>query len=435
VILTQCDVLDEIADQLRPEHFSVEALQNIYKVALRLHHEGREPGPLTISAALGNDRDRGYMTALVARSREYLAEGPDHSVPALAKEVIDLASRRALLEAADKVRALAASPSEVIPTLELQAKLEAVVVGVPVQMTRPLKTAGELALETFAAAEKIYETGIEPGVRSGFPPFDQLVGPMMPGDLIVIGGSTSMGKTALAQQLAFEVSAGKYVLVNSMEMSARQWNDRYISQLTGIPVEVLEVGPYTAREFDKIETARAEVLDHLKMVISDQKGMTPAMIMSNARRVRRRFGLDLLVLDHLQFIKPNNPKKEGPEAIAEVVADIKHMAQLLEVPVILVSHLNRDTNKRDQFRPVLSDLFGSSAIEKDADCVVFVHRLHYWLQRAGCPKDKDEETWAAEMAAIERDAEIIIAKRRRGRGAGSVKVGWDPEKTLFYSLW
>jgi replicative DNA helicase len=434
VILTQCDVLDEIADQLKPEHFSVEALQNIYKVALRLHHEGREPGPLTISAALGNDRDRGYMTALVARSKEYLDEGPEHSVPALAKEVIDLAHRRALLEAADKVRALAASPSEVIPTPELQAKLEAVVVGMPVPAVRPLKTAGELALETFAAAEKIYETGIEPGVRSGFPPFDQLVGPMMPGDLIVIGGSTSMGKSALAAQIAFEVAATKNVLVNSMEMSARQWNDRYIAQLTGIPVEVLEVGPYTAKEFDKIETARTEVLDHLKMVISDQKGMTPAMIMSNARRVKRRFGLDLLVLDHLQFIKPNNPKKEGADAIADVVADVKHMAQLLEVPIILVSHLNRESSKRDNYRPVLSDLFGSSAIEKDSDCVLFVHRLAYWLERAGPKKDEDPIAWQAAIDAIRNDAELILAKRRRGRGAGSVSVGWDESKTSFYTL-
>jgi replicative DNA helicase len=158
------------------------------------------------------------------------------------------------------------------------------------------------------------------------------------------------------------------------------------------------------------------------------------MIMSNARRVKRRFGLDLLVLDHLQFIKPNNPKKEGADAIADVVADVKHMAQLLEVPIILVSHLNRESSKRDNYRPVLSDLFGSSAIEKDSDCVLFVHRLAYWLERAGPKKDEDPIAWQAAIDAIRNDAELILAKRRRGRGAGSVSVGWDESKTSFYTL-
>jgi replicative DNA helicase len=257
---------------------------------------------------------------------------------------------------------------------------------------------------------------------------------MMPGDLIVIGGATSAGKTALAQQVAFEAAQDKKVLIHSMEMSARQWNDRYINQLTGIPVQTLEVGPFTDREFELMETAKRDVLRHLNMVISDQKGMTPAMILSNARRVKRRFGLDLMVIDHLQFVRPNNPKKEGPEAVAESVADIKQMADLLQVPIILVSHLNRDTNKRDNYRPVLSDLFGSSAIEKDADTVCFVHRLAYWLERAGPKKDEDPAIWQLGIDAIKHEAEFILGKRRRGEGAGSIKVGWRGERTLFYPL-
>jgi replicative DNA helicase len=432
-ILTQSDVLDEIADRLKPEHFSIEAVQNIYKVVLRLYGEGREASPVTVSAALGNTKDKDYMIALACRAKDML-EDISHSVPGLANEVIDLANRRALLAATDKLRDLAASPSEIIPTGELQARLEALVVDLPETLQRPIKTAGDLTAETFAAAEKIYETGIEPGIRTGFTPWDQLVGPMMGGDLVVIGGATSSGKTSLAQQLAFEVAQGKPVLVHSMEMSARQWNDRYISQITGIPVETLEVGPFTSRDFDMIETARRDILSNLKMVISDQKGLTPAMILSNARRVKRRFGLSLLVLDHLQFIRPNNPKKEGPDAIAETVADIKHAAQLLDVPVLLISHLNRDTSKRDNYRPVLSDLFGSSAIEKDADTCVFVHRLAYWLERAGPKKDEDPIAWQADIDAIRNDAEFILGKRRRGTGAGSVKVGWQGDATMFYAL-
>lgn len=433
-LLSQPDVLDEVADRLNPEHFSVEAHQNIYKVALRLYGEGREPSPVTISAALGNDRDRKYMGSLTFRFQDAQAEGINHSVPALATEVIDLANRRTLLDATDKLRALASSAAEIIPTPELQAKMEALVMGVPTTQQRPIKTAADLALETFACAEKIFETGIEPGIRTGFTPWDQLVGPMMPGDLIVIGGSTSMGKTALAQQLAFEVAHERAVLICSMEMSARQWNDRYINQITGIPVETLEVGPFNDRHFELIDTAHRKVLQHLKLVINDQKSMTPAMILAAARRVKRRFGLELLVLDHLQFVKASNPKKEGAEAIAETVSELKYLASILEVPVILVSHLNRETNKRDNYRPNLSDLFGSSAIEKDADTVVFVHRLSYWLERAGPKKDEDEISWRMEIDKIRNDAELILAKRRRGTGAGVVKCGWDGDTTSFYPL-
>lgn len=433
-ILSQPDVLDEVADRLSPDHFSVEAHQNIYRIALRLYGEGREPSPVTISAALGNERDRKYMGSLTFRFHDAQDEGINHSVPALATEVIDLANRRILLDATDKLRALASSASEVIDTKELQARMEALVMGVPTTQQKPIKTASDLALETFASAEKIYETGVEPGIRTGFEPWDKLVGPMMPGDLIVVGGSTSMGKTALAQQLAFEVSHEKAVLICSMEMSARQWNDRYINQITGISVETLEVGPFNDRHFELIDTAHRKILKHLKLVINDQKGMTPAMILAAARRVKRRFGLELLVLDHLQFVKSSNPKKEGAEAIAETVSEIKYLADVLQVPIILVSHLNRDTNKRDNYRPNLSDLFGSSAIEKDADTVVFVHRLAYWMERAGPAKNQDPEDWQYEIDKIKNDADLILAKRSRGTGAGVVKCGWSGDTTSFYPL-
>ena len=105
---------------------------------------------------------------------------------------------------------------------------------------------------------------------------------------------------------------------------------------------------------------------------------------------------------------------------------------MLAVPIILVSHLNRETNKRTSNRPVLSDLYGSSAIEKDADTVLFVHREHYWLSRKGPESEADRLEWEMKLKEIENDAELILAKRRRGKGSDCKKVGFNPELTLFY---
>jgi replicative DNA helicase len=163
---------------------------------------------------------------------------------------------------------------------------------------------------------------------------------------------------------------------------------------------------------------------------------------SFCKRVRRKTeSLGLVVIDHLQFIQPP-PRLEGPAAIAAITRDLKAMAKDLGVPIILVSHLNRDIGHRENKRPMLSDLFGSSAIEKDADAVLFVHRDHYWLARQGPPMpengydhekaDELRDKWLRDLKEIEHDADLILAKRRRGRGDGCIGVNFNPETTKFY---
>src|SRR5690606_11220696 len=159
-----------------------------------------------------------------------------------------------------------------------------------------------------------------------------------------------------------------------------------------IPTETLEVGPFTKREFELIRKAQEGTLQHLNMIVSDQSGLNVAQIASYARRVQKRFGLDLLVIDHLQFLQPP-PNKEGPAAVADVTRDLKASAKTLGLPILLVSHLNREPNRRTGNRPTLSDLYGGGAIEKDADTVVFIHREHYWLARKGPDSEEDRFAW------------------------------------------
>ena len=379
------------------------------------------------------DALRDYLRDLVTTTNDAFVDGIKHTVPGLADEIIDLAERRALIKATDEARAIAQMSPGAIPTEDLRAKIESLLFQMPeLHVSQAIKTAEDLADETIRAAEEIFRTGVSPGFRTGLKFFDDLVGPLVPGDLIVVGGATSAGKTALVQQVAFHAAHHRRVLIMSLEMTARQWNDRYITQLTGIPTEVLEVGPFTAREFELLEIAKQETLRHLNLIICDQSGLSVPLIGSHARRVKRRFGLDLLVIDHLQFIQPRTSNKEGPAAVAEITADLKALAKMLAVPIILVSHLNRETNKRTSNRPVLSDLYGGSAIEKDADTVLFVHREHYWLSRKGPESEADRLEWEMKLKEIENDAELILAKRRRGKGSDCKKVGFNPELTLFY---
>ena len=435
-LLAENDAYHEVAGRLRPEHFSHKLNQELYRLIARLISEGREATPVTIvSLVADGDRLRDYLGDLLAVTNEAFLEGIKHTVPGLADEIIDLAERRALIKATEEARALAQMSPGALETEELRTKIERLLFQMPeVQAVQPIKTVADLADETIQCAEKIFETGIAPGFKSGFEPFDKLVGAMCPGDLIVVGGATSAGKTALVQQVAFYTAHHRKVLAMSLEMSARQWNDRYLSQLTGIPTEVLEVGPFTAREFELMEIAKQETLRHLNMVICDQTGLTVPLIASHARRVKKRFGLDLLVIDHLQFIQPKTANKEGPAAVAEITADLKAIAKRLQVPIILISHLNRETNKRSSNRPVLSDLYGGSAIEKDADTVLFVHREHYWLARKAPESEADRPAWLAKLKEIENEAELILAKRRRGKGADCIKVGFNPELTMFYEF-
>jgi replicative DNA helicase len=262
-----------------------------------------------------------------------------------------------------------------------------------------------------------------------------------PDELYITDGFVVTHNTALAQQVALEIAAHGTVLVFSLEMSSGQWNDRYLAQITGVPAERIEMGPLSASDVEALKAAR-ETLASRKLHVCDNPRLTVRGMKALCRRASRKYEkLDLVVIDHLQFIEHYDPRRDGPSKVADITREVKAMAKDLNVPIILVSHLNRDLAKRDGGRPQLSDLFGSSAIEKDADVVCFVHRENYWLSRQG-PKPADDPfdeaeaeanrmMWEQALERTKHDAELIIAKRRRGAGAGYRKVRFLPERTLF----
>lgn len=440
-LLSNPALIDDIDPVLSPEDFSDPNHGRIFQVMKSF--EGPFT-PLTLKKFISTEEIAGLRPVEYLDALEQYGVQPhrDTAVPIIVSQLIDLSRRRSIIRLCDAIKSQAGSPGAPSYNTLIESVEDQIYKSPTTGESFIVKTAADGGDEAIAQAKFIMESGDTYGVRARLKAWNGLVGSMLPGDLIVIGGATSAGKTALAQQIGYEVAdQDKTVLCFSLEMTLPQWTTRYLSQQTGIETERIETGDMTNGEWEALQRANNDLLRHLKMVVTDRPCLTVSQMRSFAKRVRRRYnGIDLVIIDHLQFIQPP-PRLEGPAAIAAITRELKAMAKDLEVPIILVSHLNRDVSHRDNKRPLLSDLFGSSAIEKDADVVAFVHREHYWLTRQGPKMPEDEtdwvradelkELWKKALRHIEGDADIILAKRRRGRGDGSITVDFDMKNTKF----
>lgn len=305
----------------------------------------------------------------------------------------------------------------------------------------------DVAIRLVATAEEAARTGRKRGISSGLDAFDRANGLMMPGDLVVIGGATSMGKTALAQQIVWNAArtytgdkhgqrdTGARAVVFSMEMTEGQYSARHLAQMTGIPTERMEGEILTQDECAQLTDAAARMRD-MPLWIEDRRGMTIEQMRSVCRRHQHTHGLDLVLIDHLHFIAKPDKRMQGLEAIEANVSGLKSMALELDCPVLLISHLNRGLWARDDKRPQLADLHGASAIEKDADTVCFVHREEYWLKRQAPDIGDAAEyaDWEKAYSLVRGKAEIINGKRRRGRAGSTELCAFEESTTRFYDI-
>ncbi|HYZ45649.1 MAG TPA: replicative DNA helicase, partial [Xanthobacteraceae bacterium] len=289
------------------------------------------------------------------------------------------------------------------------------------------------------------------GVPSGFTDLDQRTAGLQPGDLIIVAGRPSMGKTALATNIAFNIAKayegdkqpdGSVKTVNggivgffSLEMSAEQLATRIIAEQSGIPSSTIRRGGINERDFEKIKDVAIE-LQHLPFFIDETGGLTVAQLAARARRLKRQKGLDLLVIDYIQLLQGSTRRAmEGRvQEVTEITTSLKALAKELNVPVVALSQLSRQVENRDDKRPQLSDLRESGSIEQDADVVMFVFREEYYLSnKEPRPGTDDHTRWQVEMAGVHGKAEIIIGKQRHGP-TGTVNVQFDAAVTRFDNL-
>jgi replicative DNA helicase len=219
------------------------------------------------------------------------------------------------------------------------------------------------------------------GVSTGYTAFDKLTAGLQPGDLIIIAGRPSMGKTTLAINIAENAAIGAKVptAIFSMEMPSQQLAFRMISSLGRVDQTHLRTGNFPDEDWSRINTA-VQLMSDAPIFIDDTPAMSPTEIRARARRLKREHGLGLIVIDYLQLMQVPGNKENRATEISEISRSLKALAKELEVPVIALSQLNRSVEQRPDKRPVMSDLRESGAIEQDADLILFIYREEVYNQ-------------------------------------------------------
>ena len=259
------------------------------------------------------------------------------------------------------------------------------------------------------------------GVPTGLRDLDDTLGGLHESDLIIIAGRPSMGKTALATNIAFNAAqrlqaSGKKssIAFFSLEMSSEQLSTRILAEQSRIKSNDIRRGRISDEQFDKfIETSKN--ISELPLYIDETPAISIAALSNRARRIKRLHGLDMLVVDYIQLVRATNTNDGRVQEISEITQGLKAIAKELAIPVLALSQLSRQVEQRDNHKPQLSDLRESGSIEQDADVVMFVFREAYYLERKEPrPATVEHAEWQAKMNEITSLAEIIIGKHRHG---------------------
>jgi len=280
-------------------------------------------------------------------------------------------------------------------------------------------TVRQATVDAFGLLQQRFETrGAVTGLSTGFTDIDHMTAGLQPGDLIILAARPSMGKTALALNMAESgaIKGKRAVAVFSMEMSASQLAMRLISSLGRINQQHLRTGDLDDADWPRINTAITMLAD-AKIFIDDTPSLSPMELRSRARRLKREHDLGLIVIDYMQLmVVPGNKENRATE-ISEISRSLKALARELSVPVIALSQLNRSVEQRTDKKPVMSDLRESGSIEQDADVIMFIYRDEYY--------NPDSQSKGV--------AEILIGKQRNGP-TGQVKLRFFGEYTKFENL-
>ncbi len=296
--------------------------------------------------------------------------------------------------------------------------------------------------QTIEMAKKAFknEEGIV-GVPTGLTDLDTRLGGLHKQDLVIIAGRPSMGKTALATNIAFYAAKDiekkglkSTVAFFSLEMSSEQLSTRILSEQSRIRSNDIRRGKVSEKEMEQFIETSKNIFD-LPLYIDETPAITISAISNRSRRIKRLFGLDLIVVDYIQLMRSGSKRYDGRvQEISEITQGLKALAKELDVPVLAVSQLSRAVEQRDDKKPQLADLRESGSIEQDADVVMFVFREAYYLERKEPSLGSIEHAeWQQKMDEISSLAEIMISKQRHGP-TGNVRVEFEAMYTKFKDL-
>ena len=452
-ILTTNEIYDRVASLVGPQHFFEPVHARIFEILAARIQKNAVASPVTVKAFLEDDPGLKELGGPAYLARLSGAAIGAYAARDYAQMIYDLAVRRELI-------ALGRDISEKAARVEVEAEPREQIVEAE-QALYSLAEQGQAdggfqsflhaVTDAVRVANAAYQRdGQLSGVSTGLVDLDGKLGGLHRSDLLILAGRPSMGKTSLATNIAFAIARayrkgklsdgsdgavdGGVVGFFSLEMSAEQLAARILSEASEVPSEQIRRGDMTEPEFRRFVEA-AKTLEACPLFIDDTPALPISQLATRARRLKRMHGLDLLVVDYLQLVRPAKAKDNRVNEVSEITQGLKAIAKELDIPVLALSQLSRQVESREDKRPQLADLRESGSIEQDADVVMFVFREEYYAEREKPSDDKLEAMaeWQARMEALHGRAEIVIGKQRHGP-IGTVELSFEGRFTRFGNL-
>ena len=441
-ILVSNEMFDEINIIISSINFHDPMHQKIFSAIENLIYKGMLANPITLKNYFENEKDDINVPDYLVKVTKFstsLRQAIEYS-----KIIYDMFVRRELIKISEgtmdsaKLKDLNISGQNIIENSEklLYDLAEKGSFSTSlVKFDEALKFTIEMASNAYKNEEGIV------GVPTGLTDLDDRLGGLHKSDLVIIAGRPSMGKTALATNIAFHAArklqeSGKKssIAFFSLEMSSEQLSTRILAEQSRIKSNDIRRGRISDEQFDKfIETSKN--ISELPLFIDETPAISIAAVSNRARRIKRLFGLDMIVVDYIQLMRASTSNKDGRvQEISEITQGLKAIAKELSVPVLALSQLSRAVEMRDDKQPQLSDLRESGSIEQDADVVMFVFREAYYLERKEPrPATVDHAEWQAKMNEVSNLVEIIISKQRHGP-TGKLMLDFEPMFTKFKDI-
>ena len=436
--------LEKVENFLEPEHFSSKVNGLIFKTLKKLISNDQVADLNTLKIFLENDDDfidNGGMSYLLKISENSISIINSKQYGEL---IYDLFIRRKLINLGTNLINESYENFEEQDSNEIIENIESNLFNLtnegetqkgPKQFDNILEDTIEYAEKAFKKSEDVV------GLKTGLNDFDKKIGGLHRSDLIIVAGRPSMGKTAFATNIASNICNNKKstkktnVLFFSLEMSSEQLATRILSEISKISSEGIRTGNLSKNEFEKLIKS-SENLKDLSLFIDDSPALTISSIRTRSRRLKRKQGLDLIIIDYLQLLsgESRNLNDNRVKEISDITRGLKAIAKELNIPIVALSQLSRKVEDREEKRPQLADLRESGSIEQDADLVVFLYREEYYLARTEPPEGTEKHImWTSKMEKVHNIAEAIVAKHRHGP-ISRVKLHFNAANTKFSDL-
>ena len=440
-ILLSNEIFDDINMLISSKNFYDPMHQKIFSAIESLIYKGMLANPITLKNFFENEKDELNIPEYLVKITKFSSS--TRQTIEYSKLIYDLYVKRELIKISGniidsaKLNDLDNDGQKIIENFE-KSLFDLAEKG---SFSSSLVKFDEAMRQTIEMASNAYknEEGIV-GVPSGLSDLDDRLGGLHKSDLVIIAGRPSMGKTALATNIAFNAAKKiqndgrkSSIAFFSLEMSSEQLSTRILAEQSRIKSNDIRRGRISEDQFDKfIETSKN--VSELPLYIDETPAISIAALSNRARRIKRLYGLDMVVVDYIQLMRASNFKEGRVQEISEITQGLKALAKELSVPVLALSQLSRAVEQRDDKKPQLSDLRESGSIEQDADVVMFVYREAYYLKvKEPRPATVEHAEWQAKMNEVSHLAELIIGKQRHGP-TGNITLEFEEMFTKFKDI-